>query len=145
MLDNVRSAGQDGRSSEASVVYFGNEFPNDDLKDLFRRLLQRSKDRRYRVLASFLEEATLVLKQEIAELPYPARDELPHFDNLITLAEHGDFRDGSLGAAMESAFLVVLQLGMLIGYVFTSAQAETCSMLISIVGTTKHTISNSTL
>ena len=51
---------------EASVVYFGNEFPNDDLKDVFRRFLQRSRDRRFRVLAAFFEEATLVLKNDTA-------------------------------------------------------------------------------
>lgn len=103
------------RGNEASVVYFGNEFPNDDLKDLFRRLLQRSKDRRFRLLASFFQEATLVLKEEVAKLPRPARDEVPHFDTVLTLAEHGDFRDTSIAAAMEGVFLTVLQVGMLIG------------------------------
>src|SRR4051812_29735313 len=39
--------------------YFSNEFPRGDLKDLFRRLLSHSKDRRHPLLAIFIQEATL--------------------------------------------------------------------------------------
>lgn len=102
---------------QAKLVFFGNEFPSDDLKDLFRRLHQLSKDRRFRTLATFQDEATRVLQHEIAKLPQPIKDEVGHFDNLLALAEHGDFRPGALGAAMESALLTALQLCMLIGYV----------------------------
>jgi asperthecin polyketide synthase len=99
------------------LVFFGNEFPTDDLKDLFRRLLRHSRDRRFRVLAAFLEESTVVLKDEVSKLPRPLKDLVPHFANVLTLVEHGDFRQGPLGAAIESALLTVLELGMLIGYV----------------------------
>ena len=101
----------------ADVVFFGNNFPNDDLKDLFRRLTRHSKDVRFRTLAAFLETATNTLKDEIVKLPPHARDEAPHFDNFLGLVEHGDFRGGALSAAMESATLTTLQLAMVIGYV----------------------------
>jgi asperthecin polyketide synthase len=99
------------------LVFFGNEFPNDDLKDLFRRLYRQSKDRRFRQLSAFLEEVTSVLKKEVSLLPQPMREVVPHFDSVCHLIEHGDFRNTPLGAAMESVFLTTLQLGMFIGYV----------------------------
>ncbi|KAJ5714339.1 Non-reducing polyketide synthase vrtA [Penicillium malachiteum] len=103
-------------STSVKLLFFGNEFPNDDLKDLFRRFVQHGKDRRFRLLAAFLDESTLVLKQEISKLSQVLKDQIPHFDTVLTLVEHGDFRAGALGAAMESALLIVLQLGMLIGH-----------------------------
>ncbi|KAL5343924.1 hypothetical protein BJX70DRAFT_405163 [Aspergillus crustosus] len=107
MEDNTHSA---------TLIFFGNEFPNDDLKGLFRSLLRLSKDRRFRQLAAFLEESTSVLKKEVAALPKPLRDLVPHFHSLLPLTELGDFRQGPLGAAMESALLTVLELGMFIGH-----------------------------
>ena len=105
-------------ADSAEVVFFGNSFPNDDLKDLFRRLSRHSKDVRFRTLAAFLDTATNTLKAEIVKLPPHARDEAPHFDNFLGLVEHGDFRGGALSAAMESAALTTLQLAMVIGHVF---------------------------
>lgn len=104
----------------AQTVWFGNEFPSDDLKDLFRRLHQHSKDRRFRLLSVFLDESTAILKEEVANLPQQLQELVPHFDTACTLAEV-DFRQGALGAAMESALLTILELGMLIGYLFYSS------------------------
>ncbi|KAL4983906.1 ketoacyl-synt-domain-containing protein [Aspergillus falconensis] len=104
------------RPEEPTLWYFGNEFPNDDVNELFRHLLQHSKDRRFRTLSAYLEESTLVLQDEIARLPHVVRSRVPHFDNIVTLSEEGYLRDLGLGAAMESAFLLVLQLGLLIGH-----------------------------
>lgn len=101
--------------SQPRLVYFGNEFPNDDLNELFRKLLQHSKDRRFRSLSAFLDEATLVLQEEIAKLPHNVRSQVPHFDNIVTLSENGYLRELGLGAAMESALLIVLQLALFIG------------------------------
>lgn len=105
-------------TATTKLVFFGNEFPNDDLKGLFRGLLLHSKDRRFRQLAAFLEESTRVLQNEVAHLPEPLKKLVPHFDTLLPLVEV-DFRQGPLGAAMESALLTVLELGMFIGYVVT--------------------------
>ncbi|KAJ0421806.1 hypothetical protein BJY00DRAFT_323073 [Aspergillus carlsbadensis] len=98
------------------LVFFGNEFPNDDRKGLFRNLLRAAKDRRFRHLANFLDESTLVLKREVAALPQPLKVLVPHFHSLLPLVEVDDFRQGPLGAAMESALLTVLELGMFIGH-----------------------------
>ncbi|PHH90411.1 hypothetical protein CDD83_3785 [Cordyceps sp. RAO-2017] len=105
-----------GRDAEAKIVFFGNEFPHDDLNDLFRRLHRHSKDRRFRLLAAFLDEATLVVKREIARLPQTLKDLLPHFDSVLTLVEAADLRIPPLGAAVQSALLIMLELGALIGY-----------------------------
>lgn len=101
----------------AGLFFFDNQLPSDGLKVLFRRLLCHSKDRRFRLLAAWLAEATLVLRGEIAKLPQPTRCQVPHFDSVLHLAEHGDWREAGLAAAIESSLLVVLQLGMLIGWV----------------------------
>jgi hypothetical protein len=98
-----------------TLLYFGNEFPNDDMNELFRRLQKHSKDRRFRLLNAFLEESTLVLQDEVAKLPHHIKSRVPHFDNIVTLWEHGYLRELGLGAAMESAFLLILQLGLFIG------------------------------
>ncbi len=109
------TSGAPGRA-ETKLVFFSNEFPNDDLKDLFRRLHRHSKDRRFTLLAAFLEECTVVVREEAARLPKPLQSLIPHFDSILGLLDTGgDFRQGSLGAAMESVFLCVLELGMLIG------------------------------
>lgn len=115
--DNSERLGGRHGPSAAQVVFFGNEFPSDDLKTLFRRLCQHSRDRRFRTLNAFLDVAAQTLKDEVAKLPQPARGAVPPFDSVLSLVEHGDFHPGPLGAAMESATLVAFQLSMLIGYV----------------------------
>lgn len=102
-------------AAQPTLLYFGNEFPNDDLNELFRRLLQHSKDRRFRLLHALLEESTLVLQDEISKLPHHIKSQVPYFDNIVTLSENGYLRDLGLGAAMESALMIVLQLGLFIG------------------------------
>jgi asperthecin polyketide synthase len=111
--DKVRETG--ASSNESTILWFGNEFPSDDLNELFRRLQQHSKDRRFRLLNAYLEESTLVLQDEINKLPHHIRSQVPHFDNIVTLSENGYLRDLGLGAAMESALLIILQLGLFIG------------------------------
>lgn len=116
-VDDVRSLATTQVSPVPRLLFFGNEFPSDDLKDIFRRLVRHSKDRRFRILASFIDEATRVIQDEISKLPLDLRKHVPHFDTVLTIPEHGDFRQTGLGAAMESALLVVLQLSGLIGWV----------------------------
>jgi len=99
------------------VVFFGSECPNDELRDVFRRLLLHAKDRRFPLLAAFIKESTRVLKGELELLPCAVRDQVPHFENILHLPEYGNFQEGwgSLGAAMKNAFLVIFQVGTLIG------------------------------
>ncbi len=101
------------------LVFFSNEFPSDDLQDLFRRLHRHSKDKRFRLLATFLEECTTVIKEETLKMPQPLQDLLPPFQTVLNLADQGEFRQGPLGGALESALLCVLEIGMLIGYVLS--------------------------
>ena len=102
-------------SSPQRVVYFSNEFPNDDLKELFRRLHRHAKDKQFFLLGKFLEGCTAVLKNEVAKLPPPLKQIVPPFETILNLVGAADFRRGPLGAAMESAFLTVLEVGMFIG------------------------------
>ena len=97
------------------IIFFGSEVPKDELRDVFRRMLIHAKDRRFRLLAAFIKESTRILIAELGLLPRFVRDQVPHFDNILHLSEHGSFQDGVLGVAMENAFLVVLQVGMFIG------------------------------
>lgn len=93
------------------LAFFSNELPNDDLKDLFRRLQRNSKDKRFRFLALFLDEANVVIKEELLNLPQSLQDLVPPFQTVLSLA---DFHQGPLGGAMESALLCVLEIGMFI-------------------------------
>ena len=97
------------------IIFFSNEYPSDDLRDLFRRLHRHAKDKRFPFLSAFLDESTATIKEEASKLPRPLQDLIPSFNSILTLADHGDFRHGPLGAAMESALLTVLEIGMLIG------------------------------
>lgn len=98
------------------LIFFGNEVPSDGAKDLFRRLCQHSKDRRFRLLSIFLDESAAILKEEAAKLPKQLQELIPHFETVCSLADV-DFRQGPLGAAMESALLTILELALFIGCV----------------------------
>ncbi|KAF2258308.1 thiolase-like protein [Lojkania enalia] len=98
------------------IFFFGSEFPSDELRDVFYRMLLHVKDRRFRLLSAFIKESTRALKDELKLLPHFVQDQVPHFENILHLPEHGNFREGCLGAAMENAFLVVLQVGTFIGH-----------------------------
>lgn len=93
------------------LAFFSNEFPNDDLKDLFRRLQRNSKDRRFRFLALFLDEVNAVLREELLKLPQALQSLLPPFQTTLSLV---DFCQGPLGGAIESVLLCVLEIGMFI-------------------------------
>ena len=93
------------------LAFFNNEFPNDDRKDLFRRLQRNSKDKRFRFLALFLDEVNTVVREELLKLPQALQSLLPPFQTILSLV---DFCRGPLSGAMESALLCVLQIGMFI-------------------------------
>lgn len=58
-----------------------------------------------------------MIQEEARRLPQHLRDLLPPFQSCLSLVDNGSFRKGPLGGALESAMLVVLELGMFIGYV----------------------------
>ena len=100
---------------KSKIIFFSNEFPNDDVRDLFRQLHRHAKDKRFALLAAFLEESAATIKEEASRLPRPLQDLIPSFSSVLALADHGEFRHGPLGAAMESALLTILEIGMFIG------------------------------
>ena len=104
-------------SLKMRLVYFSNEFPHDDLQNLFRGLHQHSKDRRHPILARFLEEATLALRDEIRQLPTVQRESIPPFETILNFADFADLRKGPLGGSIDGILLCTLELGALIGSV----------------------------
>jgi hypothetical protein len=106
----------DGLGDLASqLLFFSNEFPNDDLKDLFRRLHTNSKGQRFRSLATFLDASSDAIHHEVAALPLHLKKLIPPFKDVLSLADNPDFRQGPVGGALESALLCILEIGMFIG------------------------------
>ena len=97
------------------LVYFSNEFPRDDLKDLFRHLHVHSKDTRYPTLARFINQATLAIHEEVRLLPVTLKTLVPPFETIFSLADHSALRNGPLGGAVEGMLLCVVQLAAIIG------------------------------
>ena len=102
-------------ATKMKVGYFGNEFPRDDLKDVFRRLFQHSKDRKHPTMARFLEEATLAIKDEVRQLPGPLRMLVPPFETVFNLVDHAELRRGPLGGSVDGMLLCALQIASFIG------------------------------
>lgn len=106
-----------------TLVFCGNDFPNDDLRTLFAALQQRARDAKFRILATFLSECTNVAKEEIAKLPDDIRKDLPPVQTISDLASYyASHRVGPLAAGLEGILLVVVQVGMLIAWVATLPQ-----------------------
>lgn len=97
------------------LAYFSNEFPRDDLKDLFRHLHVHSKDTRYPTLARFINQATLAIHEEVRLLPVTLKTLVPPFETIFSLADHSALRNGPLGGAVEGMLLCVVQLAAIIG------------------------------
>ena len=123
------SDSQDG-SVRMKVVYFSNEFPHDDLQDLFRRLHNRSKDRRHAILARFISEATLAIRDEVRQLPTALKALIPPFETVLSFADHPDLRKGPLCGAVEGILLCIVELATLIVYVIPLLPGKAWSVLI---------------
>ena len=97
------------------IIYFGNEFPHDDLKDLLRRLYSHSKDRQHPTLARFIHEATLAVREEVRLLSAPLKVLVPPFETIFNLADYADLRKGPLGESVNGMLLCAVQLATFIG------------------------------
>ncbi|KAG6254329.1 Type I Iterative PKS [Claviceps purpurea] len=93
-----KSSDANSESSSLRVIFFGNELPNDDLQSHFRRLHTRSKDRNHPLLARFIDEATLVLKEEISALSTDLGRLIPTFETVLQWSEdaNASLREGLL-------------------------------------------------
>lgn len=101
------------------LLFFGNDFPSDNLGDLFRRLHRWSKDKRFTVLGLFLEDAVAVIKSEIGQLSQPVPEQVSSIQSIMGLVDaYEAIRITPIGASLESALLCTLQIAVLIGWVF---------------------------
>ncbi|CAI7654954.1 unnamed protein product [Penicillium glandicola] len=98
------------------LAFFGNDFPSENLNELFRRLHRWSKDKKFRMLALFLDESVVVIREEISGLSQPVPREVSSLQSILGLVDGWDaIRTTPIGGAIESALLCVLQIGVLIG------------------------------
>ena len=97
------------------LVYFSNEFPRDDLQDLFRRLHNHSKDKHHPNLAHFLNEATWAVKDEVRRLPNELKQLIPPFETILSWVENTELREGRICGAVDGVLLIVAQLATYIG------------------------------
>ncbi|OKL55335.1 hypothetical protein UA08_09374 [Talaromyces atroroseus] len=104
------------------LVYFSNEFPRDDLQDLFRSLHNHSKDKHHSLLAQFIYEATWAIKDEVRNLPTELKKLIPPFDTLFSWAENTELREGLICGAVDGVLLIVVQLATYIGYAENSLE-----------------------
>ncbi|KAH8701023.1 putative polyketide synthase [Talaromyces proteolyticus] len=111
------SLGSDRELPKMELIYFSNEFPRDDLQDLFRRIHNQSKDKSHSILAQFIKEATLAIKDEIRHLPTELKQIIPPFDTLLSWAEDNELREGSMCGAVDGVLLIVVQLAAYIGHI----------------------------
>ena len=98
------------RSVKMEVIYFTNEFPKEDLTDIYRILHNQSKDNRHRLLAQFIFDATKAVKSEISQLPSSLRQLIPPFETLFDWAENLELRDGLLCGAVDGVLLILAQI-----------------------------------
>ena len=70
----------DDGSRKMELVYFSNDFPKDDLPDVFRRLHNHGKDKHFPILAQFIHEATWAIKDEVRQLPTELKQLIPPFN-----------------------------------------------------------------
>jgi monodictyphenone polyketide synthase len=104
------------------LVYFSNEYPKEDLQDLFRRMHNHSKDKHHPVLAQFINEATWAVKDEIRRLPTEQRQIIPPFETVLSWAENSELQKGLICGAVDGVLLIVVQLATYIGWVNSSIQ-----------------------
>lgn len=113
------------------LAYFSNEFPHDDLHELVRRLHVHSKDRKHIILATFIEQATEAIREEIRLLPAALRALIPPFQTILNFADHSELRKGPpLCGAIDGVLLCAVELGTFIGYVLLPAQRQDLRFLI---------------
>ncbi|KAL4784960.1 hypothetical protein BJX76DRAFT_356566 [Aspergillus varians] len=109
-------SGSQAEYAKMKLLYFSNEFPKDDLQGLFRRLHNHSKDRRHSILARFIDEATLAVRDEVRQLPTSLKALIPAFETVLNFADYPELRKGPLGGSAEGVLLCVLEIATLIGY-----------------------------
>ena len=101
--------------TKMNLIFFSNEFPHDDLQNLFRTLHRHSKNRHHPILAHFIEEATLAIREEIRLLPSTLKASIPPFESILNFSDFADLRRGQLCGSIEGILLCVVEIGTIIG------------------------------
>lgn len=112
---HTTSLDSDLDSRKMKLVYFSNEFPRDDLQNLFRCLHNHSKDKHQPHLAQFIYEATWAIKEEVRNLPTELKKLIPPFETLFSWSENTELREGLVCGAVDGVLLVVVQIATYIG------------------------------
>ncbi|KAF2201576.1 ketoacyl-synt-domain-containing protein [Delitschia confertaspora ATCC 74209] len=121
-------------SQKMTHLYFSNEFPHDDIHSLLRALHNHSKSRAHPILAQFIVEATLAIRDEIRRLPNHLRKLVPAFGSILDFAEFTDLRKGPLCGSIDGVLLCAVELGAFIGHhelfpsLFSRLSSETTSL-----------------
>lgn len=92
------------------ITYFHNEFPKENLQEIFRRLHIEGKSQGHRFLAEFVSEATQAVKEEIALVDADLQQLFPAFDSVFSWAEDKTLREGPLSGAVDGVLLIVAQV-----------------------------------
>lgn len=118
MMETTPTSGSESPSDfqRLRVVYFGNEFPRDDLQYLYRRLHIHSQNKQHSLLAQFIDNATSVVREEVRYLPAELKKLLPPFRTIFDLADDAELRRGPLCGSIDGVLLCVVQLATFIGY-----------------------------
>jgi hypothetical protein len=109
------SSDASGEPRKVKLIYFSNEFPHDDLQELFLRLKNHSKNSQHSILARFIHEATLAIHGEIRQLPSQLKTLIPPFETILEFASHPELRKGPLCGSIDGVLLCVVELATLIG------------------------------
>lgn len=92
------------------ITYFHNEFPKENLQEIFRRIHVQGRSQGNRFLAEFVAEATRAVKQEIAQVDAELQQLFAPFDTIFSWAEDATLRQGPLNGAVDGVLLIVAQV-----------------------------------
>ena len=115
-INSTPSSGSQGDFGRLRVAYFSNEFPHDNPHHLLRRLFNHSKDRAHPLLATFIAEATLAVREEIRSLPTELKSLVPTFQNVFEFADYPELRRGPLPGSIDGVLLSAVELAAFIKY-----------------------------
>jgi hypothetical protein len=96
------------------VIYFSNEFQFDELPNLYRDIHQRSKSRHHPILAQFLQNGAIAVRDEVRQLPTELRRLVPTFETILAFLDFTELRKGPLSGSVDGILLCIAELGTLI-------------------------------
>ncbi|CAG8084633.1 unnamed protein product [Penicillium salamii] len=123
--------------SQFNIVCFAHGLPENSLH-LFRQIRTQSKIRDHSTLRDFISHTTLVLREEIRNLPEELRSQLPPFENALDLVEWQNWERGPLAGALGGVLRCLLHISSFIGYYereperFSLAQSTTCFSALGV-------------